>query len=555
MKLDLDLITNYSASQIADTIRDGDVKAIDVLKAMRISAEKSSKYNAVVQFLDDYSTEKAEKIDEQIAQGVKFSKEEYPLLGVPISVKDCYGIKGYENTIGLDRFKGVINEKTNPLIEALEKSGAIPFCTTHVSQFMGTIGSTNSHGITYNPYSEKYTAGGSSSGEGALIGSDGSILGIGGDIGGSIRIPASFCGIYGLKPTPRRLFGVGERIITPGQEAVVAATGPLAKHVEDLDVMVKAVLNSNPWETAHDVVPIPYREATLPKKLRIGYYLDDGKYPTTPACERAVMMAVEALKAAGHDVFPYHEPAIKGASDLYSKLAGMDKSRPKHEALLPHEKMTIENTNMAFLHKLPTWVAWIVCKVLSGILGEKGYSEVVWDFITADTNTMFKLVSEREDKEKKSFEAWSNAIDENGATMDFVICPISPMPSFEHHTFVEVGVAYGNNFLYNLIGNTVGVIPVSRVNREIDGIEDLSSWLKSKVSEDYSEKFFLQKLIYSQYDAHEMHGLPVAIQVVGRKFEEEKVAKGMELIDKILKEYDQPNKYTTYSQYKKENLN
>ncbi|KXN66142.1 amidase signature enzyme [Conidiobolus coronatus NRRL 28638] len=329
----------------------------------------------------------------------------------------------------------------------------------------------------------------------------------------------------------------------------------MASHVEDLDLMIKTVLNSKPWEVESEVVPIPYREVTLPKKLRIGYYLDDGKFPITPACERAVMMAVEALKAAGHDVFPYHEPSLRGASNLYNKLFGLDKSVPKHQALMSHEKMTVENKGYALTHSLPKWATWIFCKVLSVILGEKEYSEVVWDFNTADTNTMFKLVAEREEREKKSFEAWNNAVDENGAPMDFVICPISPLPSFEHNTFIFLPQLYGSSFLYNLIGNTTGIIPVSRVNREIDGIEDLDAWLKSKVSKDYSEKFYIHKITYNQYNADEMHGLPVAIQVVGRKFEEEKVAKGMELIDKILKEYDQPNKYTTYSQYQKENSN
>ncbi|KXN67638.1 amidase signature enzyme, partial [Conidiobolus coronatus NRRL 28638] len=463
-----------------------------------------------------------------------------PLLGVPISVKDCFGIKGYENTIGLAKFKGVINKETHALIRLLENSGAIPFCTTHVCQFMGTFGSSNTHGDTLNPYNLKYTSGGSSSGEGALIGSDGSILGVGGDIGGSIRVPSAFCGIYGLKPTPKRLIEVGERTVTQGQESVQATTGPMASHVEDLDLMIRSVLNQKPWEVSHWVVPIPYREATLPKRLRIGYYLDDGIYPVTPACERAVMMTVEALKAAGHDVFPYHEPALREAVPLFGKFATVDKSKPKFEVLKSHERFTLEQLKMTVFHRLPVWMTWLVTAVIGRVFGEKEFASIVWDSRTADTNTIFKLNNQRDNLEKKHFDAWNDAADENSTPMDFVICPITPLPPFKNGNAVEVKLLFGSNFLYNLLGNTTGVIPVSRVNREIDGIKDLSSWLKSKVSKDYNGKFFSHKLAYSQYDADEMHGLPLAVQVVGRRFEEEKVAKGMELIDKILKEHDQP---------------
>jgi amidase len=553
MKLNLDIIASYSASQIADSVRAGDAKAIDVLKAMRNNAKKSNKYNCIVQFLDEYSFKKAEKIDEQIAQGTKFNKEEYPLLGVPISVKDCFGIKGYESTIGLAKFRGIINEKTHPLVDALEKSGAIPFCTTHVCQMMATLGSTNSHGATFSPYSPKYTAGGSSSGEGALIGSDGSILGVGGDVGGSIRIPSAFCGIYGLKPTPKRLNEIGDRELKLGQETVVATVGPMASHVQDLDLMIKAALNKRPWEISHSVVPIPYREVTLPKKLRIGYYLDDGIFPATPAVERAVMMTVEALKAAGHDVFPYHESTLRGSSALYIKIDNLDKSKPKFDMLQSNDKMTVEVNKITSLHKFPKWVVWLYSLIFERYLGEKESANVIWDVVSGDTNTVFEINYQRENLEKRHFEAWNNAMDESGTPMDFVICPISVLPSFKHNTFVDIAMLYGSSFLYNMLGNTTGVIPVSRVSREIDGIEDLDAWLKSKVSKDYDGKFYIHKSSYSQYNADEMHGLPVAIQVVGRKFEEEKVAKGMELIDKILKEYDQPNKYTTYSQYQKLN--
>ncbi|KXN66140.1 amidase signature enzyme [Conidiobolus coronatus NRRL 28638] len=550
MKLNFESIYKYSAGEIADSIRSGDVKAVDVVKAFRERAAESDKlYNNVAQFFDEYSLSRAEWYDNQISQGIEFPKDKYPLLGVPISIKDSYGIKGYENTVGLNMFKGKINEKTHLLIDILVRSGAIPFCSTRVCQFMGSIGSTNSHGATLNPYSKIFTSGGSSSGEGSLIGSNGSILGIGTDFGGSIRVPAGYCGIYGLKTTSRRFVEYGTRGQTKGFESILSCSGPIAYHVKDIDLTLRAVLNNEPWKTYHSVVPLPYREVTLPKKLRVGYYLSDGKFPASPACKRAVMMAVEALKASGHEVFPYEEPTLWKATPLYIKFNGLNKSRPKFEALRYKDKLTPDQFQVTLAHRLPKWVTWIISSILKYVLNEREFGDVLWSLVSSDIHSQFELNNERTELEEEHFEAWNNTTDENGNPMDFVICPLTPLPSFKNGKFLDHTFSLGTSFLYNMTGNTVGVIPVTRVDKETDKIDNLELWLKENISPYYKDGLLRQRKIYSQYNVEEMEGLPVSIQIVGRRYEEEKVAKGMELIDRILKGYDQPNKYKTYSEY------
>ncbi|KXN66141.1 amidase signature enzyme [Conidiobolus coronatus NRRL 28638] len=543
MKLNLEAIYNYSASEIADSIRSGEVKAIDVVKAFRERATDSNKlYNNVVQFFDEYSQTRAEWYDNQISQGIEFPKEEYPLLGVPISIKDCFGLKGHENTVGLEMYKGLINERTHPLINLLEKAGAIPFCSTTLCQFMGSLGSTNSHGTTLNPYSKAFTCGGSSSGEGSLIGSNGSILGVGNDFGG-------YCGIYGLKTTPGRNIEYMERVTGEGFESILPATGPMARHVKDIDLTLRAILNNEPWRIDHSVVPLPYREVTLPKKLRIGYYLDDGKFPASPACKRAVMMTVEALKASGHEVFPYEEPTLWKSAPLYLKFIGLDKSLPKFKALQKNEKFTTEQYLITLAHRMPKWIIWLLSSLLKYVLNEKEFGDVLWSLVSSDIHSQFQYNNERQKLEEEHFEAWNNTMDESGNPMDFVICPVTPLPSFKHETFLDHSFSVGATFLYNMLGNAAGVIPVTRVNKETDKIGNLEAWLKENISPYYKDGLLRQRQVYSQYSAEEMEGLPVSIQVIGRRFEEEKVAKGMELIDEILKGYDQPNKYTTYEEY------
>jgi Asp-tRNA(Asn)/Glu-tRNA(Gln) amidotransferase A subunit family amidase len=126
-------------------------------------------------------------------------------------------------------------------------------------------------GRTVNPYNPAFTCGGSSGGEGACLALDGSALGIGSDVGGSLRMPASFCGIYSLKPTAGRVSGTGARGPAPGAEAVKVSYGPMARSVEDLELFCRAIFGQQD-PVAYNIPPVPFREVELPKKLKFGYY-------------------------------------------------------------------------------------------------------------------------------------------------------------------------------------------------------------------------------------------------------------------------------------------
>lgn len=144
-------------------------------------------------------------------------------------------------------------------------------------------------------------SGGSSGGEGALIGCRGSLIGFGTDIGGSVRIPANLQGLYGLSPSVGRVpmdkSGMRSYIVP-------AVAGPLAQDLESLEVVMEAMLAAEPWRWDPVMIPVPWRRelAALPeRKLRIGFYVDDGVVRCQPPIEAAVKRAVEALKVAGHE--------------------------------------------------------------------------------------------------------------------------------------------------------------------------------------------------------------------------------------------------------------
>ena len=162
---------------------------------------------------------------------------------------------------------------------------------------------------------------------------DGAALGWGSDIGGSLRIPAHYCGIYSLKPGHGRIptsnnscthsticayrtftepVNIELLAIDPGFKSVPAVYGPMGRGVEDLEAAARAVIGRRGSDKFYFPAPIPYRDVQLPKKLKFGYYLMDGLVKISPACKRAVLEAVEALRREGHECVEFDIPSRKG---------------------------------------------------------------------------------------------------------------------------------------------------------------------------------------------------------------------------------------------------
>lgn len=180
-----------------------------------------------------------------------------------------------------------------------------------------------------NAFDNTLISGGSSGGEGALIGCRGSIVGIGTDIGGSVRIPANLQGLYGLSPTTGRV-----PMDKSGQRSYVVppVAGPLAHDLSTLETFMDALASvGKPWEYEPFAPPLPWRRemAAMPDRpLKIGYFVDDGFCRCQPPLELAVVKAVEALKAAGHEVVPWSTDLHAEGDRLWLKavLAGGGKA-------------------------------------------------------------------------------------------------------------------------------------------------------------------------------------------------------------------------------------
>ncbi|CAN8017602.1 unnamed protein product, partial [Ixodes persulcatus] len=158
-----------------------------------------------------------------------------PFLGVPITAKSPVGIQGLVFDAGLKCRRGVVAERDSDAVSAMREAGAVPLALTNVSELAMWWESFNKvHGRTNNPYDLRRIPGGSSGGEGSLLAAAGSVLGLGTDIGGSIRMPAFFNGVFGHKPSPGLVSNGGQFPHVQGHQVEFLGTGPLCRYAKDL---------------------------------------------------------------------------------------------------------------------------------------------------------------------------------------------------------------------------------------------------------------------------------------------------------------------------------
>jgi amidase len=248
------------------------------------------------------------------------------LHGVPVSLKDQFHVKDVETTMGyvgwigtFEGKKGTQKERVfeSEMVRELRNMGAVLYCKTSVPHTLMCPETVNNIiEYTWNPKNRNLSSGGSSGGEGALISLRGSPLGFGTDIGGSIRIPAAFNGIYGLKPSSGRLPYEGMANSIDGQNSILSVVGPLATSIPALRLAAKGMLAQQPW--LHDplVHPLPWRDdeerqildivnALAPSgahKLAFGVVRHDGYVAPHPPVSRAMEIVVKAMEQLGHEV-------------------------------------------------------------------------------------------------------------------------------------------------------------------------------------------------------------------------------------------------------------
>jgi amidase len=235
-----------------------------------------------------------------------------PLHGVPFTAKDIFNTAGLPTTAGMRMLRSNIPDHDATVVARMRRAGAILIGKTNCPP--GGVGEESwrsVHGGTRNPYDINRTPGGSSSGEAAIIAAGGSPIGLGSDSGGSIRLPAHYCGVAGLKPTAGLVPSTGAYALPGGLTDPRSQVGPMARYVSDLRIALRIL--AGPDNVDSGVVPV--RAWTAPKLegLRVAWFADDGMSRPTPSIAATVKAAARALGAAGCSVTEERPPSLTEA--------------------------------------------------------------------------------------------------------------------------------------------------------------------------------------------------------------------------------------------------
>lgn len=294
---DIPPITNrilmQPAVELAKKIRKKQLKSVDVVKAYieRIK-EVQPIINAIVDERYEDALKEAKAVDDLIQSGTKTEEQiakDTPFLGVPFSCKEAIGVKGFSWTSGIVSRKGIKADTDADVVIAMREAGAIPLVSTNVCEYCMWWNSSNHlYGITRNPYDTRRIPGGSSGGEGALLGAGGTVFGLGSDIGGSIRNPAFFNCVFGHKPTKRIVSCTGQFPSDENELAEYGVIGPMCRYASDLLPMMK-ILTKHPSLRLDSQVDLA--------KLKIYYMEDEGGHPfQTPVVPEIRASMRRALK-------------------------------------------------------------------------------------------------------------------------------------------------------------------------------------------------------------------------------------------------------------------
>lgn len=312
-------LLELSGVALARRIRDGEISSREAVSAHieQIKAVNPG-LNAVVAERFEVALAEADLADARRGEAVG------PLHGVPCTIKECFALTGMPNASGLVARAGVRAPSDASAVARIRAAGAIPLGVTNTSELCMWMETNNRlYGRTNNPYDPRRIVGGSSGGEGAIIAAGGSPLGIGSDVGGSIRMPAFFNGIFGHKPTGGLIPNTGQYpAIETLQGNRYLTTGPLARRAEDLMPLVRILAGPDGLDPGCRAMPLGDPASVDLSNLRVLTVPGDGLLTVCPELVEAQAAAAKALGERGARVEELSFPRLRHATDIWSAMLG-----------------------------------------------------------------------------------------------------------------------------------------------------------------------------------------------------------------------------------------
>jgi amidase len=499
-------ITETPIDKLLHSLATGSLTSVRCTQAfLRRAVLAQQLTNCATDFFFEMALSRAKECDSYLAE---HGKPIGLLHGLPVSLKDQFLIKDTIATMGYVAWIDNVAKQNSVITDVMLAAGAVLYVRTSIPQSLMRCETHNHiYGRTVSPFNRSFTPGGSSGGEGALVGMHGSPLGLGTDIGGSVRVPSAFNGLWGMRPSMHRIPYEGAANSFQGQESVSSVIGPLTHSLEGVVTFMRAVLAQRPWELDPILVSMPFNEDAFAlknlqlkagsvepaealsgdnsKQLCFAIEWDDGIIHPHPPITRALRQVKEKLLAAGHKVIdwvPYdHLRCYDIISRIYSADGGEDIKRTCDEGGEPVMYNLMSDGQPP--KSLSTYESWQVNQEKSQY--RKEYLDY-WQATTSQTGT--------------------------GRPVDGIIAPVSNWASCKHD--LNDHVSYTTQ--WNLLDRPCVVFPVDFVDPEKDpkvALEKPYTALPGDVDGVYWER----------YEPEEWKGMPINLQVVGKRLQDEEL--------------------------------
>ena len=494
-------LMNLGAVDTAALISGGQISALEVTdgRIARIE-QQQAQLNALVVRRFDVARQEARAIDARRLRGDTLP----PLAGVPITVKEALDVQGLPSTGGLPSRRDHRAEADDPAVTRLRQAGTIVLGKSNVAQALIFIESDNPlYGRSNHPENAERSCGGSSGGEAALVASGGSALGLGTDIGGSLRVPAAFCGIASLKPTAGRLPDVQRLSMSVGELAIASQVGPLARNTADVEAALR-VLNPPQFMLAASA-------SVDVSKLRIGVFEQDGLFAPSPGVRRAVREAAAALRAAGATLVTFTVPDPAEVQALFYGLLGGD-GGVSLKRLLGADKRDVRVVQLMFVAGRSRALRQALAGV-AGLAGQHHLPALIRTLGELSVAQYWDLCERQIDYRLRFLQAMDRS---DAGPLDLLLSPPVALPAFTHGATKDLGLPGIYTTLYNVLGFPAGVVPVTRVKAGEESDRPASRDLAEKAA--------------ARVEAGSV-GLPLGVQLAARPWGESAVLAAMGVIE------------------------
>lgn len=466
------------AVELARAIAEQRLSSVEVVEChIRRIQEVNPDLNAVVFERFDAARREAREADNRVRSGGRLP----PLHGVPVTLKECIDLAGSPSTFGIDGRSAAVQADA-AVVSRIRDAGAIVLAKTNVAQLLSFVETDNPvFGRTNHPMNRERSCGGSSGGEGALVAARGSPLGFGTDFGGSIRIPAAFCGLVGFKPTAGRCLDPGRVAVPQGQQMITSQIGVLAHRVDDVALGLRIAIGEGDDQRG----PLASLDDVDVASLRVVVHEDDGFLSPCPAARRAVHEATATLTRLGAKVVAAALPDRQLAQHLFTRIASSDRLAHIRRSL-GSSRMDPRIRQLVVASSAPGWLMNTLLKLTHR---HKALRELA-SLSDGSADEYFRMADELAQLRADALAAMSGA--------DIVLSPAVALPAVRHGATAELSTLGAYTTYWNTLGWPSGVVPITQVRADEESDRPASSDRFEKAARETERN---------------STGLPIAVQI------------------------------------------